>query len=424
MQSGARRYVYEEDRTMKKKLTITAVLMSTVMAAAACGSQQTSAVATTQSVETTALETTEMTVQETAEEADETEEVKASSGEAKEDTADDLLVIREQGYFTAGGTVRTNEGEFHPGDAYSSRDGQTIHGDHASVFYQVPEDAKQNPMVFLHGITQSGKCWSTTADGREGFANLFLRDGYPVYLVDQPRRGQAGQSTEDGVVLSDAGDQMYFEQFRIGQWPEFYDGVQFPQDDASVDEFFRQMTPDVGTCNIDAVIDGLVATFEKTGPGILVTHSAGGAFGWPVAIESGNVTGIVALEPGTFVFPEGEVPDPIDNIYSEISGIQTYPMVVSQEEFEKLTRMPIIIYYGDYIPDEPCENPGQDYWRSSRDYALLFAETVNRHGGDATVIELPKEGIYGNTHFIMSDLNNVEIADHISAWLKEKGLGQ
>lgn len=388
---------------MKKKLMITVLLVS-AMLATACGNQQTSAEATTQSAETTVQETE-----------------KAAEGP---DTADDLLVIREQGYFTAGGTVRTNEGEFHPGDAYSSRDGQTVHGDHASVFYQVPENAKQNPMVFLHGITQSGKCWSTTADGRDGFADIFFKDGYPVYLVDQPRRGQAGQSTEDGVVPSDSADQMYFEQFRIGQWPEFYDGVQFPRDEESIDQFFRQMTPDVGNCNIDAVIDALVATFEKTGPGIFVTHSAGGAFGWPVAIKSDNVTGIIALEPGTFVFPEGEVPEPIDNVYSEISGIQTYPIVVSQEEFEKLTRMPIIIYYGDYIPDEPCENPGQDYWRSSRDYALLFAEAVNRHGGDAAVIELPKEGIYGNTHFIMSDLNNVEIADHISAWLKEKGLDQ
>ncbi|WP_160567940.1 MULTISPECIES: hypothetical protein [unclassified Apibacter] len=47
---------------------------------------------------------------------------------------------------------------------------------------------------------------------------------------------------------------------------------------------------------------------------------------------------------------------------------------------------------------------------------------VNESGGDVTVIHLPDIGINGNTHFIMSDLNNVEIADHIQKWLKEKKL--
>lgn len=51
-----------------------------------------------------------------------------------------------------------------------------------------------------------------------------------------------------------------------------------------------------------------------------------------------------------------------------------------------------------------------------------FAELVNKYGGDATVIHLPEIGIKGNTHFMFSDLNNVEIADLLSNWLAEKGL--
>jgi len=47
---------------------------------------------------------------------------------------------------------------------------------------------------------------------------------------------------------------------------------------------------------------------------------------------------------------------------------------------------------------------------------------VNRHGGDVTLVELPAIGIHGNTHFIMSDLNNVEIANHLAAFLHAKGL--
>lgn len=51
-----------------------------------------------------------------------------------------------------------------------------------------------------------------------------------------------------------------------------------------------------------------------------------------------------------------------------------------------------------------------------------WAAAVNKHGGDVSVVRLPKVGIKGNTHFPFSDLNNVEVADHLSAWLKEKKL--
>jgi hypothetical protein len=54
--------------------------------------------------------------------------------------------------------------------------------------------------------------------------------------------------------------------------------------------------------------------------------------------------------------------------------------------------------------------------------ARLWVDAINRHGGDATLIHLPERGITGNTHFLMSDLNNIEIADQISDWLAEESL--
>ena len=54
--------------------------------------------------------------------------------------------------------------------------------------------------------------------------------------------------------------------------------------------------------------------------------------------------------------------------------------------------------------------------------ARLWRDTVNRHGGDATVVSLPEIGIKGNTHFLMSDLNNVQIANLVSKFLAEKRL--
>jgi hypothetical protein len=43
--------------------------------------------------------------------------------------------------------------------------------------------------------------------------------------------------------------------------------------------------------------------------------------------------------------------------------------------------------------------------------SALFVEAVNRRGGHAELLNLRDAGAYGNTHFPMSDLNNVQIAD-------------
>ena len=92
------------------------------------------------------------------------------------------------------------------------------------------------------------------------------------------------------------------------------------------------------------------------------------------------------------------------------------------QEFMKLTKIPIIIYYGDFIPEKQIDNPGVDGWRVRLEMARKWRDTVNKYGGDVTVVRLSEIGIHGNTHFPFSDLNNIEIADLLSGWMKEKGL--
>jgi pimeloyl-ACP methyl ester carboxylesterase len=293
-----------------------------------------------------------------------------------------------------------------------------LHGDHAYAFYQKPVNARKYPLMFLHGAGQFSKTWESTPDGREGFQNIFLRRNFSVYLIDQPRRGGAGRSTVALNVTPNSDEQMWFTQFRVGIWPEFYPGVQFPQDKETLDQYFRQMTPNTGPFDMAVISDALTALYAKVGPGILVTHSQGGGPGWVTAMKSQNVKAVVSYEPGSnFVFPENEVPEPIPNNFSNLSAYG-----VPMDEFSHLTRIPIIIYYGDYIPDSPDEVPARDYWRACLSMANKWADTVNKYGGDVTVVHLPQIGVKGNTHFPFSDLNNVEIADLLSAWLKEKGL--
>lgn len=337
-----------------------------------------------------------------------------------ENLTSELLVIKEQGSFTVGGTVIRNSGVY-DGTLFDNfkpyPEGQTFHGDHAYVFYQIPDKSRRLPLVFLHGAGQSSKTWETTPDGREGFQNIFIRRGFSTYLVDQPRRGKAGRSTVSSTLEPLADEQMWYEIFRIGIWPDYNKGVQFPRDKNSLEQFFRQMTPNTGGFDDQLISNSISGLFDQIGSGILITHSQGGLPGWYAGIKNPHVKAIVAYEPGTYIFPEGELPEPMPSRTGTLSG-RTVPM----DDFVKLTQIPIVMYFGDYIPEETTEALGAENWRVRLAMGRLFVEAINRYGGDATLVELPKIGVLGNTHFLMSDLNNIEIANLLSDWMKEKKL--
>lgn len=330
--------------------------------------------------------------------------------------AQEPLMIQEQGSFAVGGKVITRPGVFQ--HKKPTPEGQTLHGDHAYVFYQIPAKRRKLPLVFLHGTGQFSKTWETTPDGREGFQTIFLRRRFPVYLIDQPRRGNAGRGTVPATVDATPDEQGWFGTFRLGIWPDFFPGVQFSKDPEALNQYFRQMTPNVGPYDAEVNSDAFAALFNKIGPAVFVTHSQGGGLGWLTALKSGNVRGIVSYEPGSgFLFPEGEVPETLPSSGGPLSAIG-----VPKAEFLKLTKIPIVIYYGDFIPKEPSDNPGQDGWRVRLEMARKWRDTVNRHGGDVTVVHLPEIGIRGNTHFPFSDLNNKQVADVMSKFLTEKKL--
>jgi hypothetical protein len=325
------------------------------------------------------------------------------------------LVIQEQGSFAVGGTVATAPGAFDPirHGAYDPADqsvaGQTLHGDHAYVFYQIPTNPRRLPLVMWHGHGQSAKTWETTPDGREGYQTIFLRRRFPVYLIDQPRRGRASRSTVPMNLTAAPDEQLWFGIFRLGVWPNLFPGVQFSRRPEALEQFFRAMVPNTGPFDMELHSAAVSALFDKIGPGILVTHSQAGGPGWRTAMRNPKVRAIASYEPGSnFPFPEGEVP---------AGGVG-----VPAADFMRLTKIPIVLYYGDNIPGEPVKEPGPDQWRRFLAVARLWRDGVNRRGGDVTLVHLPEKGIHGNTHFMMSDLNNVRLAGLLSEHLAEKKL--
>jgi hypothetical protein len=327
------------------------------------------------------------------------------------------VTIAAQGGFAIGRSVVTREGSFDPRHPMNPA-GQTLHGDHARVTFQIPVDARPLPLLFWHGWWSDSSCWDTTPDGREGFRTLFVRRGFPVYLLDQPRRGSAGKTTAAAPVSAEPNEQWFFNQFRLGVWPDLYEGGQFAADPAALEQFFRAMVPDTGPLETEVIVAGASAAIDRIGEVVLVTHSHAGGFGWSTVLRNRHVRAVISIEPGSgFVFPEDELPDPMPSSNGTLE-----PVPVAVEDFQALTRLPIIVYYGDNIPTEPTDIAGRDNWRVRLDMARTWVDAVNRHGGDATFVSLPERGIHGNTHFAFSDLNNHQIADQITAFLAEKKL--
>lgn len=324
---------------------------------------------------------------------------------AQQKSGNPPMVIQEQGSFAVGGRIITDHR------------GNTLHGDHGYVFYQKPIKPHKYPLVFLHGIYQFSKTWETTPDGREGFQNIFLRRGFSTYNMTIPRRGNAGLSTVPATITPVLDEQFWFNRFRVGIYPNYYEGVQFKQDKETLNQYFRQVTPNIGPFDYEVNTDAIAALFDTLGGAIMVCHSHGGTHTWLTIPKTDNIKAVVAWEPGGyFSFPNDE-PPPSTNFTEENEYI-----MVSPEVFRKFTKIPVIIYYGDYIPNAPSGNPEADRWVVRLQLSKFWAAAVNKRGGDVTVVHLPEIGIKGNTHFPFSDLNNIEIADLMSKWLKEKGL--
>lgn len=338
------------------------------------------------------------------------------------------LTIAKQGSFSVGGAYVEHAGTFKP-ENFIAPDGQRAYGDFAYVKYQTPVNAKRYPLIFQHGGAQSSRTWESTVDGRDGFDTLFAKKGYSVYLIDQPRSGKSNLSTK--AVTPDTpwasnpmyGDKTLWILSRMGHFDQNGKPVanaQFPQGEDAYQAFQQAWTIGSGPLDNDLNADVLAKLVNQTDGAVLVTHSMGGTIGWRTALRSDKVKAIVAWEPGgtPFIFPENDMPSVTKAKFEALSGSA---MGVPMSDFKKLTQIPIVLYYGDYIK-VGSDNVGEDKWGTELEMAKQFVATVNKHGGDATLVHLPQIGIKGNSHFLMGEKNNAQLADLMADWLKQKGL--
>ena len=58
-------------------------------------------------------------------------------------------------------------------------------------------------------------------------------------------------------------------------------------------------------------------------------------------------------------------------------------------------------------------------WQSAYEDCLSFVSEGNEAGGNATMLHLPEAGLVGNSHLLMMEENNLEIADLLIDWIEE-----
>jgi pimeloyl-ACP methyl ester carboxylesterase len=364
------------------------------------------------------------------------------------DAAEPPLVIAKSGYLYAGGKIDT------------SLPGSPMIGQMYAEF-QIPQKlAHPYPIIMIHGGSQTGTNFTGTPDGREGWAQYFLRRGYAVYVVDQVARGRAGYWTQSyGPVSAPALDrtlQRFAAPERYKLWPQAHLHTQWPgtaqPGDPSFDAFYATQYPSLSdfTKQQELNSEAGVALLDKIGPAILLTHSQSGSFGWPIADKRPKlVKAILAVEPSGP--PAHDVdfkgaPDWFSDVAkTKISGLGDIPLTydpplkdgetlsfVRQDQPDKpdlarcwaqaaparqlpnLKNIPILI-----ISSEASYHASYDH---------CTAAYLTQAGVANTFIHLADVGVHGNAHMMMLEKNSDAIAGVMENWLSKtlaaKGAGK
>jgi pimeloyl-ACP methyl ester carboxylesterase len=319
-------------------------------------------------------------------------------------TLDTPLVLKAQGSFFVGG----EKAEGTQVELGSLGPGGHITVNQMYVRYMVPQGGGGNvPVVMVHGATLTGKSWETTPDGRMGWDEYFVRKGHPVYVPDQVGRGRSGfnqavlNDVRAGTVPADQlppwlrfSDEVVWPNFRFGSKPgiPFPDG-QFPV--AAVDELSKQGVPDMsfGMPRPSPTIKALSDLAARLKGAVLMGHSQSGPFPLEAALlDPSAAKGLVLVEPGRC------------------------PDAYTDQQIATLATLPVLAVFGDHR-DIPTGISMRPSWQLSFEGCQALIGRLKAAGGDAEMLNPPDRGIRGNSHMIMQDRNNQQIADLILQWI-------
>lgn len=250
------------------------------------------------------------------------------------------------------------------------------------------------PMLFWHGGGMTGSAWEQTPDGRAGWHEYFMRWGLDTCVSDAVDRGRASWAPPSIVV--ETPEHRTIEQawsiFRIGAAGDYvvdpsqqkaYAGQRFPL--GALDQLGRQFVARWPQSS-DATIAAYTALVKRMGRSIILAHSEGARHAMEVAtLAPDNIAAIILIEPAG-----APAPDP--------------------RAVQMIGKIPHYVVWGDYFEDS-------ELWSGYRARCDAWFDSLRAAGGSVEILDLPAQGIKGNSHLLMMDNNSEDISGLIAAWL-------
>ncbi len=347
----------------------------------------------------------------------------------------------------------TRAGYFYIGGRYLKLADKTVMVGQMFVQSRSPERiTRPYPVVMVHGLAQTGVNFLATADGRPGWTQRFVEKGYQVYVVDQVGRGRSGTNPEVYGPYDRIGTRNLERTYTA---PEVYDlfpqaklHTQWPggagvQGNPAFDQFFASQVPYLAnTQQTEELVDpALVGLLEKIGPAILLTHGQSALFGWAVSDARPDlVKAHVAIEPNGPPFFDVRFRGGKD--FWEKSGdgrARAYGLARVPLTFEPPVNAPedlSVVQQARAAGDARVRcwlqgEPVRTLPNLAKVPALVVTAEASFHAAydDCTVaflvqagvkpdaIKLADQGIRGNGHMMMLEMNSDAAAAALMAWL-------
>jgi pimeloyl-ACP methyl ester carboxylesterase len=345
------------------------------------------------------------------------------------------LVLEKMGVMFVGGreVAMTSAGRFGGGN-------QIV--DQAPIHFLIPPEEKREgktPVVMIPGMGLTSYLYLGTPDGREGWAQIFAKAGHPVYVFDEP--GNAISGFEVGKITASEtpprimlwSNEITWRRWGIGPQPGVpAENTRFPykhidqlhasmtpvmsgggrggagrggaaagraggggfrrggrfrgqpvqgrQEADSADEEPKSSSPPIASRGrgTNPKVNALIQLLEKIGPATILVHSAAGPTGYETARQRGDlVQGLITVE---------------------VTGTPTDPDEIKEHFADKR----LIAVYGDNFDLRPMQG--------RYEASATMVKEIQAAGGKASMLWLPEQNIHGNSHLLMQDTNNDDIA--------------